>query len=276
MLQLGMTVQIPEDARDALNGLVQRLSSVLGDNLIGVYLHGSLAMGTFNPVSSDIDVLVVAKDELGTQTKALLQRDMQLLSKNAPAKGFEMSVIVLDALTHFKYPTPYDFHFHYSDAPVSPHSEGGKSYDHDLAAHFVTVKERGITLYGEPIKAIFPEVSRCDYLRSIAHDAEWSFHNTQRGADYGTCSVPVYTVLNFCRALAFIKDGLIRSKREGGEWGIDNLPAQYRPLILEALKEYAESGTAEEVDAVCLKELSSYSWAAIQSARDALKALQQG
>ena len=28
------------------------------------------------------------------------------------------------------------------------------------------------------------------------------------------------------------------SKREGGEWGLEHVPAAYRPLILEALRDY--------------------------------------
>jgi streptomycin 3"-adenylyltransferase len=38
----------------------------------------------------------------------------------------------------------------------------------------------------------------------------------------------MYLILNLARVLAFMKDGLVLSKREGGEWGLKNLPEKYR------------------------------------------------
>ena len=44
--------------------VVQRFVSqsrlILGENLVGVYLHGSAVMGCFNPAKSDLDFIVVA------------------------------------------------------------------------------------------------------------------------------------------------------------------------------------------------------------------------
>ncbi|MDQ0195648.1 nucleotidyltransferase domain-containing protein [Paenibacillus wynnii] len=42
---------------------ISRLKELSG-NLLGIYLHGSLAMGCFNPLKSDIDFLIVVKDKL--------------------------------------------------------------------------------------------------------------------------------------------------------------------------------------------------------------------
>src|SRR4051812_32518722 len=39
--------------------LLDRTKNILDNNLVGFYIHGSLAMGGFNPKSSDIDILVV-------------------------------------------------------------------------------------------------------------------------------------------------------------------------------------------------------------------------
>ena len=37
---------------------------ILGDNLTGIYLHGSAVMGCFNDKKSDIDLLVVVKNDI--------------------------------------------------------------------------------------------------------------------------------------------------------------------------------------------------------------------
>jgi predicted nucleotidyltransferase len=44
------------------------------ENLIGVYLHSSIAMGCFNPSRSDIDLLVVVKNKLHVITSKRIAR----------------------------------------------------------------------------------------------------------------------------------------------------------------------------------------------------------
>ena len=45
---------------------------------------------------------------------------------------------------------------------------------------------------------------------------------------------------NPSRVLAYIKDGLVLSKKEGGEWALKNFHERYHSLIQDALIEYAE------------------------------------
>jgi streptomycin 3"-adenylyltransferase len=49
----------------------------------------------------------------------------------------------------------------------------------------------------------------------------------------------MYITLNLTRVLAYQKDNIVLSKKEGGEWGLANLPVKYHSLIISALKEYA-------------------------------------
>lgn len=39
------------------------LREKLSDSVIGIYLHGSMAMGCFNPAQSDIDLLVITREK---------------------------------------------------------------------------------------------------------------------------------------------------------------------------------------------------------------------
>ena len=48
------------DTQSVLDQAVDLFKEELGSHLVGVYLHGSLAMGCFNPEASDVDLLVVA------------------------------------------------------------------------------------------------------------------------------------------------------------------------------------------------------------------------
>lgn len=52
-----------------LSWIVRESREILKDNLIGVYLHGSLAMGCFNPKLSDVDFIVVVERKLSVDEK---------------------------------------------------------------------------------------------------------------------------------------------------------------------------------------------------------------
>lgn len=258
-----MEIKAPQSIKLLLKEFVTSFSHYLSDDLLGIYLHGSLAMGSYNPASSDIDLLVVVTQKLTPEQLTDIGTLMMKLSQKITSHGFEMSIVTKDALTHFQYPTPYELHF--SDSNKDDFSQGKirfeeKMTDPDLAAHFVVTKERGICLYGVPISTLFPDVPKSIFLDSIMKDSEWSYKNLLKGSDSGTCRVPVYAVLNFCRILVYMEEGRITSKREGGEWALKNVPHTFNPLIKEALKEYMQSGSAQYVDCQVLKQFGQYAW----------------
>lgn len=244
-----------------LNGVVEHSKECLNNDLIGVYLHGSLSMGCFNEKSSDIDVLVVVNGAMTLEAKQRIGRSFIELIKEFPANKLELSIVTMDVLQDFQYPTPYELYF--SNENVDDFTGGEfdlmkQREDTDLAAHFVIIKNRGICLYGEPVSSIFPDITDEDYLKSIAQDFDWSYNNVMRGQENGTCRVPTYAVLNACRVLAFIKNGLIASKTEGGQWAIEYLPKEYTSVIREAFNEYTKKSSSKEVDAKLLKQFIQY------------------
>ena len=52
-----------------LTRFVEAAQEAISENLLGVYLHGSAAMGCFNPKSSDLDLLVGVRAGLEDLTK---------------------------------------------------------------------------------------------------------------------------------------------------------------------------------------------------------------
>lgn len=258
---------IPQSIKVLLYKLAKSFEETLGDNFIGFYLHGSLAMNCFNDQQSDIDFLVVVRDKLCSQTKRELVDHLINSSDQASANGFEMSVIRQAELDTFQYPTPFELHFsndHLERYLADPNYCCGNDVDPDLAAHLVIIKTRGVCVLGKGIDDVFPEIPRKYYLQSIIQDSEWSFNNIARAPDAGECDVPLYAVLNFCRVLAYIQDSLITSKREGGQWGIKNLPPKYNPLIQQALNKY-EFGIAVTVSASLLMEFANYTMSIFQN-----------
>ena len=71
-------------------------------------------------------------------------------------------------------------------------------------------------------------------------------------------------------ALDFLKEKKVLSKREGGIWGLQNLPEQYHPLICSALHEY-ESGGEVQYDPALARAYAAYMLSQISSARNGEK-----
>ena len=223
---------------ELLNEFTEQTKQLLGDNLVGVYLHGSAVMGCFNPERSDLDLIIVVREPIPDEIKRAYM-DMVLRCHAAgPAKGIEMSVVRRAVCKPFVYPTPYELHF--SIGHLAWYREDPEDYvremqgtDEDLAAHFTILYRRGRRLCGAPIREVFAQVPKRDYLASIWYDIA--------DAEADITEHPLYVTLNLPRVLAYAEEGLVLSKKEGGEWALDRLPAEYHPLIRDALREYTES-----------------------------------
>lgn len=247
---------------ELLYDFVDATCKAFGDNLVGIYLHGSAAMGCFNPASSDIDLIVVIKDALDFDKRRAYIDDMVRLNARAPKKGLEVSVVRREVCDPFVYPTPFEFHFSpmYLDACVNAPDEYARSVSHsdpDLAAHFTVIRERGRVLLGEGIPAVFGEVDGKYYMDSIWTDVS--------GSESDILSEPVYIVLNLARVLAYTREGLILSKAEGGKWALGNLPREFMPVVEGALCEYGGKNRMD-ADAAALTEYARYMLGAIRDA----------
>lgn len=237
-----------------IRGFVKRSKEILGDNLVGVYLHGSLVLGCFNPQKSDIDLIVVVDEPLSDSVKRAYMNMTVGANACGPAKGIEMSIVLRRVCRPFVYPTPFELHF--SAGHLAWYREDPDDYirrmngtDKDLAAHFTVISKRGRCLYGEPVKDVFSEVPACDYMDSLWFDIE--------GASEEISEYPMYLTLNLARVLAYREEGLVLSKKEGGEWALKKLPPEYRPLISDALREYSESAGVS-YDHALAKQYAAY------------------
>ncbi|RPJ43754.1 MAG: nucleotidyltransferase domain-containing protein, partial [Chloroflexi bacterium] len=61
------------DVNTALRHFSTRVQAVLGEQFLGMYLYGSLALGDFDPQTSDIDFIVATKTEIAEDHFTALQ-----------------------------------------------------------------------------------------------------------------------------------------------------------------------------------------------------------
>jgi hypothetical protein len=210
----------------------------VGDSLVGVYLHGSLAMGCFNPDRSDLDLLIVTEDPMPVSTKRHCVELLLQISR-APVP-IEVSFLVHGDLHPWSYPPAFDLHFSETwrdklekdllTGTWHQWSVGPRRTDGDLAAHITHLRDRGVAVAGPPIADVFPAVPRDDYLSSILADYEEARADLQRN--------PVYGVLNSVRVYRYLLEGKLSSKAEAGAWARTELLAQEQPVVAAALAEY--------------------------------------
>ena len=218
-----------------MSKFIQQSNVILRENLLGIYLHGSAVMGCFNFQKSDLDLLVVVHDTVPDADKKAYMDMVVELNASAPAKGIEMSIVTKDVCDPFVYPTPFELHFSaahrnwYRNDPED-YVRKMKGIDGDLAAHFTIIGKRGKCLYGLPIQDVFADVPHQNNMDSIWDDIA-------EAEDDITLNT-MYLTLNLTRVLACKKENLVLSKKEGGEWALHNIPAEYHGLILDALLEY--------------------------------------
>lgn len=234
-------------------------AEILGD-LVGIYVHGSLAFGCFQWERSDLDFIVVVEEPPALTEKEKLIAALLCLTKAAPPKGLEMSVVLRRDCQNVTHPTPFALHFSPAHeakcrANLREFCRNMQGRDGDLAAHFTVIREVGIVLRGEAKETVFGPVPRAAYLDSILADIG--------DAARGIAMDPVYYTLNLCRVLAYLREGRVLSKREGGCWGLEQLP-RYRPVLEAALRDYA-GGAGHWPEAGVLQAFAAEVLAAIRT-----------
>ncbi|QYG93679.1 DUF4111 domain-containing protein [Iamia sp. SCSIO 61187] len=222
------------DVRRWVEGIVSGVVEEL-PRPVGVYLHGSLAMGCYHRAHSDADLLVVV-DVLPTERerRSLALRLLDVSEQRPTSAGLELSVVLRSAVEAPRHPVPYACHF--SERWVADVRSGGagpRGTDPDLAGHCAVTRHRGIALLGPEPTEVVGEVARRDLVASVLADVRDTL------AD-GLVSTPVYGVLNACRTLHLLAHDPAPplSKEEGGAWALAHLPPTHRPVVADALECY--------------------------------------
>lgn len=239
-----MNYDFSDKLTQVLEEIKEAYCSILTDNLVGIYVHGSIALGGFHWTNSDIDFLAVVKRRLTFEEKQKLMESIVSIHKRANPRGLEMSIVREKYCKEPVFPVPFELHF--SGGTLGWYQREPEEYcknmigeDSDLGAHMAVIKQSGIVLYGEPVDAVFGDIPENIYRESVMSDLEDARENCMDDFAYHT--------LNLCRTIAYLEDGIIRSKKAGGEWGIENLPQEFRKLISAAVDACCKGvGVSEE------------------------------
>lgn len=240
-----------------VNTLQTELQRLLSQNLLGIYLHGSLALGGFNPTRSDIDVIVVTGQRTDLETKRISIELLLRISK-MPCP-LDIRFLVEQDMFPFQHPLPCDLHYretwreNYQQelrTGTWKHWNDVIQHDPDLTIHLAVLRQYGICLYGKPIAETLPSVPEQDFRDVMVKNVQVAQGDPRHDL--------ISFVLNACRVSGYLHDGRILSKDAGGVWGLANLPEQYHPLIHQALTLYRGERPGRPVGHAVLDDFAAY------------------
>ncbi len=188
--------------------VTRRIQSVIGDDLLAVYLHGSAAMEAFQFQRSDVDMLAISKRELTDEERRALVDLLMDQEMPCPGSGLEFSLVTDESLdVASKSPA---FEVHVTTDPADRKFIDGRGHpgDPDLILHYAMCSARGRAVFGPPPGEILPVVPREWVLEAMIDELDWAIDNAEAH----------YAILNACRALQYAETGELTSKLEGGHW----------------------------------------------------------
>ena len=234
--------KIPEhpypELRDVLNMFVDEISAELRENLVGIYLVGSIASGDFD-LDSDVDFLVVTNTELTEANMKALQ-DIQIKIHDIdcyPAKHLEGSYISISDLNNWS--VVGEKKLYYFDNGSTTYEQS--THDNQWHVRWI-LRERGITLVGQkpetilksiPLNEMFSEIKKTMLQVMKLFEDEinrpLSFFNSRFGQSFA--------VLTYCRMLHTLHTGTVQSKKAAVKWAKQFVNPKWVKIIDQAWNE---------------------------------------
>jgi hypothetical protein len=166
-----------------LEQIVEIARAVLGDDLVGVYTAGSLALGAFDASRSDIDVALVSGSALEVADKREVVARLRHEALPCPARGLELVVYRRevagsarpDAAFEMELNTGQDMAFRATERPGDRPEEDGSFWyglDRDI------LHSHGAALTGPPAGHVFAGLADDDVRALLLDSLVWWWRRT--------------------------------------------------------------------------------------------------
>jgi hypothetical protein len=250
------------DVQRYLTNLIDAARDVLGDNLMGAYAAGSVAMDAYQADRSDVDVALICDDPLTLEQKRRLVSTLRHEVLPCPARGLEL-VVYRRTVAQSGTPEP-GFEVELNTGSRMPFRATYAGDDRPAAdGRFWYALDRSILhqsghcLIGPPAATMFTDLSPA-HLRALLIDALTWWLAQPMPAGGGPVSGSEDAVLGACRSLVKFRYGVWLSKVAAGRRLLDDCPS---PLIERCIQ--ARRGgtppTGSEARAFQLKVLNEIS-----------------
>ncbi len=215
----------------ALSALLERLTkdfpSILEENLVGIYLWGSLTYKAFDEKCSDVDCIVVTRRDVNDKEFARLKSWFdKSLEKNPWAYELDLRFII-DREFLDKRSKCCGFQF----------GEFRRDGSDGNPIIWLNIGQSGITLWGRDAKEIAPEIPdevlnkalllelwylKDDLTNNIGDKSDLAFKHIN------------YAVLTACRIIYTAQNRTMISKEQAFSWALKNIPKKWHSVIKTA------------------------------------------
>jgi hypothetical protein len=228
---LAETIAIPAGVSALLQHLTAHLPVILGKNLVGVYLYGSLPQRTFNPKRSDVDCIVVTERDLSdAQFRKLDAWLADAAKSNFWTARLQMLFLIKNhVLTMNSRACLFQF---------GVLNRSGSDGNPIIWMDFLT---SGIVLLGPHPDTFLPQITPEIFLQALERELGYLREeiSTKPKSEWrNVASYRAYAVLTICRILYSFRKGTIVSKQRAARWAIKYLPKEWGALILQAVETY--------------------------------------
>jgi predicted nucleotidyltransferase len=183
--------------------------SLLGNELVGVYLAGSGALGGYVHGRSDVDVAVVTSAPLEHALKEQLVDALRHEALPCPARGLELVVYARDgAVPELNLNSGERMPFHATFEP-------GEDSPHWFVLDRAIIGQRGVALTGPPPVEVFAAPDEEEILDALATGLKWYRDRPEEPRDDAA--------LNAVRSRAWLETGRWASKAEAAELLLDEV-----------------------------------------------------
>ncbi|KAI8721430.1 hypothetical protein NCS52_00590500 [Fusarium sp. LHS14.1] len=192
--------------------LVQRLNDELKENLLAVHLFGSAGYSAYQPGISDIDVYAIINEPISDYFR--LSHLISNHSLPCPARKLEF-VLFTKANAARQAPDPkFEMNFNTGKGMedyinLDSQSEPRFWFLLDIAVG----RELGKSIFGPPPDALFAAPSPECVFNCMIESLSW--HRQNGPVDHNG-------ILNACRQLRYEKTSIWGSKKDGGNWVLEN------------------------------------------------------
>ena len=241
-----MDVRIPPSVRPVLDDYVRLMTTRLPGFLEGLYLHGSLALGAFEPPLSDIDFIAVGARRCTPADIACLRSIHTELQRAYPHCLLEGAYLCWEDLGRLEAVPPHPY---IHDGVLRP------SGHHDInGVTWWVLSRRGIAVIGPAPNQLGIVVDWDALITAMRHNLQTYWANFAVApermvwllSDYGV----QWVVLGVLRQLYTFREHDITAKTDAGRYGLAHLPPRWHALIREALR--IRAGAPQSLYRTCL------------------------
>jgi len=208
--------------------LLARVREVLGDNLVGFYVVGSLVTGDFDARSSDVDLIAVTAADLDDAEYQRLAQMHADIVRDQPELHDRIEIIYISAARLKGDQSHYDIVI---TSPGEPFHVRPIRHD-EWTINWYVLREKSVVLFGLDPRTLVAPIAQAEIIRVVRALARQTPGWLTPSASLGYQG---YVILTLCRSLRLVRTSEFVSKPQAASWAAALFP-EWAELIHKTLE----------------------------------------